>query len=133
MGNTSAGCSSSSTSTWPAHPPALLRNPPPRRQPTRCPPLRKLAEALVRKALQWLFRSVVGRLAAIPVRRRLNAFERATNHPQAVQEELLRRILAEASATGFARDHHFGQVQTVADFRKNVPVAGYEYVEPYMK
>ena len=83
--------------------------------------------------LNWLFRKVVGRLVAIPVRRRLNAFECATHNPQAIQQELLRRILAEHAETAFGRDHHFAAVRDVADFRKNVPVAGYEYVEPYIR
>jgi len=87
----------------------------------------------VSNVLNWLFRAVVGRIAAIPVRRRLNAFELATHEPRAVQEELLRRILRESAATGFAHDHHFADVHTVADYRKNVPVAGYEYVEPYVQ
>src|SRR5262249_55520804 len=34
--------------------------------------------------------------------------------------------------TGFGRDHHFGDVRTVAEFRNNVPVAPYEYVAPYI-
>src|SRR5437868_5875698 len=68
----------------------------------------------------------------MPVRRRLNAFERATHHPRAVQEALLQRILRTAADTAFGRDHHFA-ASGVADFRKNVPVAGYEYVEPYIR
>jgi hypothetical protein len=87
----------------------------------------------VGSVLHWLFRKVVGRLAAIPVRRRLAAFERATHHPQPVQEALLAEILAEHAATAFGRDHHFGQVRCAGDFRQNVPVAGYEYVEPYVR
>ncbi len=83
--------------------------------------------------LNWLVRGVIGRLVAMPVRRRLNAFERATHDPRTVQEALRRHILAAHAATGFGRDHHFAQTATVADFRNNVPVAGYEYVEPYMR
>ncbi len=84
-------------------------------------------------ALNWLFRKVVGRLVAMPVRRRLNAFERATHEPRRVQEDLLRRILAAAAGTAFGRDHHFAATRDVPDFRRHVPVAGYEYVEPYIR
>ena len=82
--------------------------------------------------LHWLVRNVFGKVAAWSVRRRLRAFEEATHRPQEVQESLLRRILAAQRDTGFGKDHQFGGVQTVADYRKNVPVAGYEYVEPYV-
>jgi hypothetical protein len=87
----------------------------------------------VNKVLNWLFRRVIGKLAAMPVRRRLNAFERATHNAQAVQEEVLRRIIAEHAGTAFGRDHHFAAIRTRADFAGNVPVAGYEYIEPYVK
>lgn len=82
---------------------------------------------------RWLLHNVVGKLIARSVRRRLNAFEAATHHPAAVQEALLRRILADQAATGFGRAHHFASAASVADFRRQVPIAGYDYVEPYIK
>jgi len=88
----------------------------------------------LRTVLNWLFRRVVGKLVAMPVRRRLRAFEAATHEPRAVQEALLARILAEHAGTAFGRDHHFAsEASGGADFRKNVPVAGYEYIEPYIR
>lgn len=83
--------------------------------------------------LHWLIRKVLGRIAAIPVRRRLRAFEEATRHPREVQEALLRSILAEQAATDFGKAHRFADIRTVADFRRQVPVAGYDYVEPYVR
>jgi hypothetical protein len=82
--------------------------------------------------LRWLLRKVVGKIAAFPVRRQLAAFEAATHHPREVQEVLLGRILAYHAGTAFARDHHFAEVSTPEDFRRQVPVAGYEYYEPYI-
>ena len=41
-------------------------------------------------------------------------------------------ILAHQAATDFGRDHHFGDVRDVADFRRHVPVAPYDYFEPYL-
>lgn len=81
----------------------------------------------------WLFRNVLVKILAIPVRRRLAAFERATHTPEAVQSDLLRRILAYQANTAFGKDHHFADVRSIADLRKLVPVRGYDYVEPYMK
>lgn len=83
--------------------------------------------------LQWLLRNVVLKIVAIPIRRRLRAFEAATEHPEEVQLALLRRILAYQSKTAFGKDHRFDAIRTFEDFRKAVPVKGYEYVEPYLK
>src|SRR5947209_4955565 len=83
--------------------------------------------------LRWIFRNVLGKLVALPVRRRLAAFEQATHHPREVQEELLRRLIARQVDTDFGRVHHFGAIATPADFRRNIPVQGYEYYEPYIR
>jgi hypothetical protein len=78
-----------------------------------------------------LLRSV-GKLIAWPVRRHIAAFEAATHEPQRVQEALLRRILARQAATDFGRAHHFHGIHTPADFRRHIPVAGYDYIAPYI-
>jgi hypothetical protein len=83
--------------------------------------------------LHWIIRKILGRIAAVPVRRRLAAFELATHAPQKVQEDLLRRLLARQAGTDFGKDHRFDTIRTAADFRKNLPVAGYEYFDPYIK
>jgi GH3 auxin-responsive promoter len=82
--------------------------------------------------LTRLLRKVIGKIVAYPVRRQFAAFETATHHPREVQDALLRRILDRHRDTGFGRDHHFADVRTVADFRRQLPVAGYEYFEPYI-
>jgi hypothetical protein len=72
------------------------------------------------------------RLLAFPVRRQLARFEAATQQPRETQEALLRRILTHQANTGFGRDHGFGQIRQVVDFRRQIPVAGYERIEPYI-
>jgi hypothetical protein len=74
----------------------------------------------------------VGKILARPVRRHLAAFEAATHDPQPVQDALLRRILTRQADTDFGRTHRFGDIRSVADFRRQLPVAGYDYYEPYI-
>lgn len=83
--------------------------------------------------LRWFVRTFVYRMAAIPIRRRLAAFERATRRPQETQLALLRRILQTQDRTDFGRRHHFKEIRSIADFRRNLPVATYEYFEPYIQ
>src|SRR6266852_687330 len=83
--------------------------------------------------LHWVIRKILGRFAVIPVRRRLAAFELATHAPEQVQEDLLRCILARQAGTDFGRQHHFDAVRTTRDFRHNLPVATYEYFDPYLE
>ncbi len=75
----------------------------------------------------------LGRVLTAPVRRKLRHFETACLNPEAVQTALLHQILRKQTDTGFGRDHHFGTIRTIADFRNNVPVAPYEYVAPYIE
>ncbi len=74
----------------------------------------------------------LGKVLARPVRRDLSAFEAATHEPRRVQEALLRRILARHADTDFGRAHRFRDIRTPADFRRQLPVAGYDYFEPYV-
>jgi len=82
---------------------------------------------------QWILRNLIGRLAAMPIRRRLRAFEEATHHPREVQEAVLDRIIRHQTDTGFGKDHHFDAIRNRSDFVKNVPVSPYEYFEPYIR
>ncbi len=75
----------------------------------------------------------LGRLLTYPVRRQLRQFEVACQNPEAVQTALLLSIIRKQADTQFGRDHKFGAITTVADYRANVPVAPYEYVAPYIE
>jgi hypothetical protein len=86
----------------------------------------------VKRVVRFLLKKVFLKLIARPIRRRLAQFEAATHDPRQVQEALLFDILAHQSATAFGRDHRFDAIQSVADFRRQMPIAGYEYFEPYL-
>ncbi len=86
----------------------------------------------VRSVLHFLLHHVAGPLIAGPVRRRLAEFEAATHRPRELQEALLRDILTHHAGTAFGRDHHFDTIRTPDDFRRQLPVAEYDYFEPYI-
>ncbi|MCS7271411.1 MAG: GH3 auxin-responsive promoter family protein, partial [Gemmataceae bacterium] len=75
----------------------------------------------------------LGRLISYPIRRQLRLFEAACHQPEAVQTALLLDIVRQQQGTAFGRDHRFDLVRSVADFRRQVPVAPYEYVAPYIE
>jgi GH3 auxin-responsive promoter len=91
--------------------------------------------SLLRSAARHVGRFILGRIGKIvatPVRRHLYAFEAATVSPQVVQEALFQGIIRSQVDTGFGRDHHFRDISGYADFVHQVPVAGYEAIEPYI-
>lgn len=75
---------------------------------------------------------MISRVVRRSVLRHLAAFEEATKQPRQVQEALLQRILASHRDTDFGRAHGFARIATPDDFRRQLPVAGYEYFEPYV-
>lgn len=73
------------------------------------------------------------RVAVLPMHARIRRFLRNCQHPERVQTDLLLKTLQRQANTAFGRDHGFGNVRTVADFRKQVPVAPYERLMPYIE
>lgn len=70
---------------------------------------------------------------ARPLYRKFAVFETACMNPEATQTELLRRIISYHAKTGFGTDHGFGSINTVADYRRQVAIGGYEQLEPYIR
>ncbi len=93
--------------------------------------MRQMVRHSVNQVLRFLLIRL-GKVIATPVRRQLFAFEAATHRPRELQEAILRDILRFQANTAFGRDHRFADARTVDDFRRRVPVAGYDYVEPYL-
>jgi hypothetical protein len=77
--------------------------------------------------LRW-----VGKIVRRPVLRHLAAFDEATHRPCEVQEALRQRIITYQANTDFGCRHGFSAMRSVADFRRQLPVAGYDYFEPYI-
>jgi hypothetical protein len=78
-------------------------------------------------------RFLLAKIVAIPIRRRLRQFEEATHRPEETQDAILRRILAHHANTEFGKKHGFGGIRTLADYRRQLPIAAYDYVEPYIQ
>ncbi len=60
----------------------------------------------------------------------------STSRPAAsgdVQRELLLRRIARHADSQFGRDHHFSEIRSPEDFRRRVPVGGYDRHEPYIE
>lgn len=83
-------------------------------------------------SLTHLVLTALGKVLRYPVRWKARAFDEACARPREVQEALLQRILRHQADTDFGRRHGFGQVRTPEDFRRQLPVAPYEYFEPYI-
>jgi GH3 auxin-responsive promoter len=60
-------------------------------------------------------------------------FLRQTEHAPDIQRRLLLDYIARNSDSQFGRDHHFAEIKTAADFRRHVPIRGYEGHEPYIE
>ena len=58
---------------------------------------------------------------------------RAAKRPQAVQEDLLRRILDRQAETDFGRRHGFARLRSWRDYRSAVPVQSYEDLRPLIE
>ena len=59
-------------------------------------------------------------------RRDAQRLEQALAQPEAAQQQLLLALLAQNRDTAYGRAHHFGGIRSVEDYRRLVPVTGYE-------
>lgn len=49
------------------------------------------------------------------------------------QENIFHKILSKAQNTKFGKDHHFSEIHSYDDFKKNVPIKDYEGLRPYVE
>jgi hypothetical protein len=75
---------------------------------------------------------LLGAPVEIRARRLARAFLAQTRRAADVQHELLLRRVAQHADSQFGRDHHFAEIRTPADFRRRVPIGGYDRHEPYI-
>ena len=66
-------------------------------------------------------------------RRLARAFLDQTRAADVVQRQVLLDQIVRNADSQFGRDHHFREIRTAADFRRHVPVSGYDRHEPYIE
>ncbi|MBS1754921.1 MAG: GH3 auxin-responsive promoter family protein [Ferruginibacter sp.] len=75
-----------------------------------------------------LLSSVISKLA----RMRLWRIENWSNHPVAVQREVLQELVTAAQYTEFGRKYNFSKLFTLKEFKKRVPIHEYDDIKPYI-
>lgn len=58
--------------------------------------------------------------------------EKATTNPEPAQTEFLLGLLDENAESRFGKQHNFGAIQSISDFRRNIPIRDYEGFRPYI-
>ena len=61
----------------------------------------------------------------------VNKDQKWIDRPQEIQEKILLNLIQTAKNTTFGRDHHFEDIKSYDDFKKNVPIRDYEALKPY--
>ncbi|MDQ6469951.1 GH3 auxin-responsive promoter family protein [Flavobacterium sp. LHD-80] len=56
-----------------------------------------------------------------------------SNKPVAIQFEVFKSLIQNAKETEFGKDHDFGNIKTIEDFQKNVPIRDYEDLKAYIE
>jgi hypothetical protein len=78
--------------------------------------------------MNWLIRA-----AAFVNRLQWKRWDRLTLKPEEIQQRLLLQIVQRNRATRFGRDHGFGSIRSLSDYRNRVPLADYERLRPYVE
>ncbi len=63
---------------------------------------------------------------------RLWRIENWSNHPEAVQREVLQELVTAAQYTEFGKKYHFEKLFTLKEFKRNVPIHEYDDIKHYI-
>jgi hypothetical protein len=76
----------------------------------------------------------IARHAVLPIlhRRQALQFEQRCRSARRVQLDLLQKLVQFGGETALGRDFGLGHVRSVADFRRQLPIAGYDHFVPYI-
>ena len=79
-----------------------------------------------------LIRKYAGRPLVRKTRALAASFLEQTKRAGEVQRDRLVELVKRNAESQFGRDHHFGEIKNASDYRKRVPVRGYDGHEPYI-
>lgn len=83
--------------------------------------------------LENRLRAILGVVPRISIRRHARRFFAATEDCAGTQRQVLQDLLALNDGSRFSREHGFGQVRTVEEFRRRMPIADFEYFRTYIE
>jgi hypothetical protein len=79
---------------------------------------------------------LIRKYAGMPLLRRsrklARRFREGTARFETIQHRLLLDLVRRHADSAFGRDHHFGEIRTADDYRRRVPIRGYDGHEPYL-
>lgn len=73
------------------------------------------------------------KIALIWAKKHIRKSEDFKNNSVKNQEELLLNLVKTAEKTLFGREHNFSEIKSIEDFQKQVPIADYEDLKPYIE
>lgn len=83
--------------------------------------------------MQKITSSAIMRIIALKGNMSLRRLEKYSRDPMAENFAVLKKILKDNKDTEFGKLHHFGEIESIEDFRRCVPVTGYDDFAPYIE
>ena len=77
-----------------------------------------------------MIKSILARVYAAVISKKVYAW---ANKPVETQNKVFQNLIREAKLTNFGKDHHFDEIETYEQFKKNVPVHDYEGLKVYIE
>lgn len=77
-----------------------------------------------------MIKQFASKIFASIVRKRIDKW---VKNPIKTQQKVFQNLISEAKNTAFGADHHFAQIKTYEDFKRNVPIRDYEELKPYIE
>jgi hypothetical protein len=78
-------------------------------------------------------RAMAGKVIVPQIEKKFKQFERMCQQVRSTQHATLFRKIRHCAGSQFGRDHHFSQIKSLNDFRRQIPIATYDYYHPYVK
>lgn len=76
---------------------------------------------------------IIDSIGNLVMKSRMEELENSINNPQRTQEKVLSNLLDTAKNTIYGREYHFKDIKNYRQFQKQVPLANYEDLLPYIE